>query len=509
MQELSLHHDRSLRSAALCLCALVAIPLAAQAQLGSSALVYRDVHGIPHIEASTEEDAWYALGYEGARDNLFNIQANIARFRGVSAKLLGDGPIVPGVGERTNIQNDMLVQYYKTNLQVRFNGDLAQLQAMLEDTTQPPGKEDQLFDNLTAYAAGIESYREHFRDGPLDGQEQEYKDWIDDQNYEWAYDNPAQDVTVFDVASWGPWMKIGPNWALASFNDNNPHGVSCLPPPPSGSSVAEVPTDPVDIAHSILRLRPGSGSNGIAFSYDYLKDASGVQYTGCMADPHGGVNVTFAYENPSSSGADHIQNTVQFAQIVVAGTRLNAFGYVHHGSGVFFTAHNQHVAVGGSAAGPNISDAFLLRLREESDFGGEAGVPWVNPSTGTYQYYSFYDDLNQNNGVGDDAPWLDLGQDQIIIDRIDGTQCVIDVLQAGKFGTIFHTTPFYGDRSADWIFGDVPNVFTPTAVVNPDTGETSIPVLVSYRMPQDPAVDGASHHDRFAVAMYRIMSTLR
>jgi acyl-homoserine lactone acylase PvdQ len=34
------------------------------------ATVYRDVHGMPHIVAGDERLAWYALGYEQARDAL-------------------------------------------------------------------------------------------------------------------------------------------------------------------------------------------------------------------------------------------------------------------------------------------------------------------------------------------------------------------------------------------------------------------------------------------------------
>jgi penicillin amidase len=38
------------------------------------AVVYRDDHGVPHIVADNEVSAWYALGYEQARDALLFVQ---------------------------------------------------------------------------------------------------------------------------------------------------------------------------------------------------------------------------------------------------------------------------------------------------------------------------------------------------------------------------------------------------------------------------------------------------
>ena len=41
--------------------------------LAAQADVYRDKNGVPHIVADTEVEAFYALGYEEARDGLFHV----------------------------------------------------------------------------------------------------------------------------------------------------------------------------------------------------------------------------------------------------------------------------------------------------------------------------------------------------------------------------------------------------------------------------------------------------
>jgi acyl-homoserine lactone acylase PvdQ len=50
-------------------------------------LVWRDERGIPHIDASNEEDGWRTLGYETGRDRLFQAQAEIKEFQGRGAEL--------------------------------------------------------------------------------------------------------------------------------------------------------------------------------------------------------------------------------------------------------------------------------------------------------------------------------------------------------------------------------------------------------------------------------------
>lgn len=45
--------------------------------LDEEVAIYRDAHGVPHVRAGTEADAWYALGYVHAEDRLF--QADLSR----------------------------------------------------------------------------------------------------------------------------------------------------------------------------------------------------------------------------------------------------------------------------------------------------------------------------------------------------------------------------------------------------------------------------------------------
>ena len=80
--------------------------------------VYRDDHGLPHIEAETEEAAWYAMGFEEARDTLQAVQANLKRVRGEAALYLGRGvKLADGTaGEYANVYNDLVVRLYRVRL---------------------------------------------------------------------------------------------------------------------------------------------------------------------------------------------------------------------------------------------------------------------------------------------------------------------------------------------------------------------------------------------------------
>ena len=58
-------------------------------ELNKAATVYYDSFGIPHIEASNEEDAFYALGYTHASDRLFQMEILRRLAKGELASILG------------------------------------------------------------------------------------------------------------------------------------------------------------------------------------------------------------------------------------------------------------------------------------------------------------------------------------------------------------------------------------------------------------------------------------
>src|SRR5918996_812729 len=51
--------------------------------------IARDRWGIPHVEAATEADAWYALGFCHGQDRAFQLELLARAGRGLLAELLG------------------------------------------------------------------------------------------------------------------------------------------------------------------------------------------------------------------------------------------------------------------------------------------------------------------------------------------------------------------------------------------------------------------------------------
>ena len=58
--------------------------------LGDSVIVGRDQFGIPHIEAQSELDAWFALGFCQGQDRAFQLELRLRTIRGTLAALIGE-----------------------------------------------------------------------------------------------------------------------------------------------------------------------------------------------------------------------------------------------------------------------------------------------------------------------------------------------------------------------------------------------------------------------------------
>ena len=52
-------------------------------------LIHRDGYGVPYIEAESDEDAWYALGFCQAQDRAFTLEMMLRAARGTVAELVG------------------------------------------------------------------------------------------------------------------------------------------------------------------------------------------------------------------------------------------------------------------------------------------------------------------------------------------------------------------------------------------------------------------------------------
>lgn len=492
---------RRLSLAVLCSFALPLPAALAQTPTAGAPLVWRDDQGVAHIEAVSEADAYYAMGYEEARDALFHIQANLMTYNGQARKYLGPGnpvlfPAFADLG--AHAFNDFVVKTYDTSYESKSQAEvLALLTSQLYGTGIPPS---QMYENLCAYAAGIEEYRVRLQAGTgLNPQEQVVRDWILNERQDpWVLSTP---VTVGRIASFGGWLKGGPSLATALLNMQQVAASPCFLA--TGAS-AEPPTgDEEDLAAQMVAGLFPTGSNGFAWSSEaataigspsaYVEE-DGVRYSGVVADPQSGRNTTWQYKQGSpQTGFDGGSRATVFnvhtwhVQLKVPSTGLNVFGKLFHGAGCFFTWHNDDLGIGGSSVASNLADAVMLRL--ETDGTGLTTDP---------AYYDYY---------GSDFRALPSKETATIETDTSGGTVSVDYWHLDHFGLVFCDQPVLVnytdiapginsfDPNFDYQFlpyqGTVPPGFTP--------------VLLAARAPADSKVDASTHHRRFAVGQYRLL----
>ena len=272
--------------------------------LGSPILVKRDVHGVPHIEASDEAGAWYALGYEEARDGLWEIQKVVKAVKGEASKYLGDSGGASFLGLPGNIFADLANKLFDAHLGGMLEDDLKEL---FKDEDAPhPSEEYQLYYNLKAYAEGIEDFRAMLKAGhvagTLLGEKAAMAEWLADPlanpDRSWALNDP---ITYRDIMSWGRHTKAAAQLGMAALAEMNPHPMEVLPgaPMPVSSGSRYVPAEPINPMEHLKQLFKGiipMGSNGIAWSFDYQEEG-GVAYAGLLADQQGAPQDAFVYPN--------------------------------------------------------------------------------------------------------------------------------------------------------------------------------------------------------------------
>src|ERR1700683_304327 len=63
------------------------------AGLSAPVTVRRDAHGVPHIDAATQDDLFLAQGYVTAQDRLWQMDVLRRASNGELAEILGSGPV--------------------------------------------------------------------------------------------------------------------------------------------------------------------------------------------------------------------------------------------------------------------------------------------------------------------------------------------------------------------------------------------------------------------------------
>jgi penicillin G amidase len=82
--------------------------------------ITRDAHGVPFIEASHEDDAWFALGYCHAQDRAMQLEILVRAVRGTLSELLGkDGLAMDRLARRIGFRRAARAQFVASEVEVR------------------------------------------------------------------------------------------------------------------------------------------------------------------------------------------------------------------------------------------------------------------------------------------------------------------------------------------------------------------------------------------------------
>jgi hypothetical protein len=472
-----------------------------------NAEVTRDINGIPHIVSDTEEGAWYAMGYEMARDNLYGVQLTTKSVQGRLSEFVGP----------SGKNNDRAVKFLKIYLSpTQFRErDLKEILLLDDDIDVPGENPNQVFLNLKAYTKGLNDYREDLRDNNVERLEKTVKAYMIARKLEWMF---MDEITIHDVVSFSRWLKGTFNYGFCVSADpaaaiHSPANLPFTLPPDEDELVDEQLPRAIRQAKRIASTMQGAtGSNGFCWTNKFTEQM-GLKYSVCVADPQTATQPERLYK----TGSDYIHMDTLghswYAHIIVKDTTpvlpnepkkehlIDVFGYVSWNSGMMFLSHNQHVATAGSAGTPNLGDVFLLRLRQDT----EGNI--IEPK----QFYNYYKD-GGTSGVSNTA-W-DFFDEELVpfsIKQPDGTLVSADetIHRAGPFGlvpnisqVVYAATPTPGDPKS-WKLGEGgSNKLSKTPGAN--LLET-IPCVACYRTGSDPNVDDARHFSRFSVALYRIM----
>ena len=457
--------------------ALASMLLAPSLQAQLTADVWRDENGVPHIQATTEQGAWYALGYEEARDSLIHIRFNHKIWTGQATKYVGD--------VATYVYSDFLMQLTGADKRALDVDPDNLIRPLLE---VDGANADQLYDNLEAYVAGINAFIEDYSQttpGPND----RIRQWID-ANHPWML---VPDVTLGEVVSFGTAEKVLGQSRLVGreptfpgiFNQKFGRPTTPAPACVQADKGTNAAPDPAWLTALNENGAGGAiGSNSFQWTHAYTAEPDGSLWAGSVADPHWS-RTAYAGVDPATQGPVRSVDHVWFAHVKVVDngvTSMDSMGWIRNGSGVFFLSHNENVATGGSLGAPNVADAFVLRTQ----WNGSQLEYWSNYAQGWLAFEDVWIDV--------DLPASDPAGTQRI--HYKQTQ------QEGPGGE---------GKSYGYVLDDTPRLLP--GIVNPCTGVVeTFEYVIAHRLPADPRVDGVAdetvrenHHARLNVAWYEAM----
>jgi penicillin G amidase len=294
-------------------------------KISQPATITRDADGVPHIDAKTLNDAWFAVGVTHAQDRLWQLEMNRRIVRGEMSELLG----------AATLENDKFLRalgVYRA-AQSQLAGIDAETRAALE-----------------SYAAGV-----NFGVSQLKALPPEFL----------ILGAKPQPWTSADSMGWAIMMAwdLGGNWASemmrahfsARFSNEQ---INVLLPP--AQNVTFPAAAPYGIAFGaspqktrfaeLLQIAPESGLEGKGSNNWVISGSRSVSGKPILAnDPHLGLSAPALW---------------YFASIKAAGFELN--GATLPGLPMIVLGRNQHVAWGFTNVGSDVQDTYVERIHGDS-----------------------------------------------------------------------------------------------------------------------------------------------
>ncbi len=309
----------------------------AAAGLDAPATIVRDELGVPHVEAASERDAWFALGFVHAQDRLAQMVWLLRSARGRTAESIGP----------EGLETDRLAR------RLGF-GPLADAEARRLDRATRAA--------LDAYAAGVNARLASIRAGEVDAPaplarlEVPLEPWT-----------PADSVAVVKLLAWGLDGAVDESWVLWDLIQHlggfgarpffPPDAAGRLVPPSSERSASAIAPAPRTAA---LRRSLGLGGRSVGSSAWLV--SSRLSASG----------------HPLLAADTHLEPTVP-ALLHLAHLRAPGFqvaGACLPGAPVFWSGHNGRVAWAATHARAMVVDLFVETLQPSDPTRYHDGRRW-------------------------------------------------------------------------------------------------------------------------------------
>ncbi|MCT8138442.1 penicillin acylase family protein [Anaerobacillus sp. CMMVII] len=293
--------------------------------------VWRDVNGVPHIEATNEHDLYFAQGYVTAQDRLFQMDLGRRQASGRLSEVIGEA----------TVNND---KYFRTfGLRRAAEASLAVLSEEAHQT-------------LTSYAAGVNAFIDEAKSNgtlPIEFRFMGYE---------------PEEWTELDSLTLGKYMAydLGGNWhgqlfrhyLLQYFSEDE--ALDLFPSyPKEGPHILDVVKEnQLDFSHSLASNFVPNAENG---SNNWVLAGSRTE-TGLPLladDPH------LSLATPSIWYETHLQSP-----------EVNVTGVIFAGIPGIILGHNEHIAWGVTNVGPDVQQLYLEKRNPTNPYEFEYMGEW-------------------------------------------------------------------------------------------------------------------------------------